>query len=383
MGNSSFNQRNILLSFGVFILSAFIYYIIAMRRSFERFNGRIPYVWNPDFNRSLRQYISTVPSRNVLVLVGPYQCGKSRALDVMAADLAKSRHLVLNVDLSTARDAADVASLFRIAVINGLAAVHPHLSSSKATKAGEVFSGDEEIERNIDPFFGRVYNAFSRVLNKSINNSYSFTKFFDYLESLKTVLRPVVFIHDFENLQRASPSLYEAALARFSRRPLYEDFVPIVCEVKNSSASMLKERILQPIFQIEEVKELKDPTRELIVLNRALSDIELRKIMAAFGGHGGSIERVFEDLKAGIPIDESIQIQQNAVESYLKILLNGRFPSPLFRLCVSDDSIKLRNSTEISSLMPLLESGFIFLSKDDYARAAHPGVKKALCSGYM
>ena len=132
-------KRNLLLALGVFVLVAFIYYIITMRRTFVRYSGRLPYIWNDDFNLTLRQYINTAPTRNVLVLTGPYQSGKSRALNVMANDLAAARHLVVNCDLSTAKTPEDVISLFKIAIINGLTAVHPYLSSSQINRAADVF----------------------------------------------------------------------------------------------------------------------------------------------------------------------------------------------------------------------------------------------------
>ncbi|OHT02885.1 hypothetical protein TRFO_06938 [Tritrichomonas foetus] len=381
MNFSNPKRRNAVLGVGVFLLAAFIYYIITMRRTFERHSGRIPYVWNHDFNRTLRQYINTLPSRNVLVLTGPYQSGKSRALDVMANDLS-TNHLVLNVDLSTAHSPEDVISLFRIAVINGLAAIYPHISSSKISKSSEEFKSDFETDKNIDPFFGRVYNAFCRVLDRSLMYSYSFTKFFDYLESLKTTLRPIVFIHNFDNFQVASPELYESAMARLSRRPLYLDFVPVVCEIRNSSFR-ISNQITPESLRFLEVKELKDPTRDLVVLTRALSDLELRKIMAAFGGHGGTIDRVFEDLKQGMSIEKSIEKQQKAVETYLRNLLNGTFPQPLYEVCRMNGAAKITNTDDLNALVPLLESGHLYLSPGFVVKTAHNGVKKALCGGYI
>ena len=512
-------KRNIILAVGIFVLAAFIYYIITMRRTFVRHQGRIPYVWNDDFNLTIRQYINTAPTRNVLVLTGPYQCGKSRALNVMANDLATTRHFVVNCDFSTAKTPEDVISLFKIGVINGLSAVRPYLSSSQINRAADVFKPqklstkeienekialDEEKERITneksltqdlikpsvepqppkkeksipssnansqtlvspsplpstsskdstndknklkssstksdtpsapskndknqhgdsqeteptinptstptstptptatlasetistsidtetftekalinDPIYSYVFNALSHVLDDSLKRPYSLTKFIDYLESMKNYVRPVLFVHDLDKLKKSSPALYSSFFARLSRRPLYKDFVPVICEIRDSSFRLSTDPI-SPSIQFTEITPLKDPTRDLVVKSHVFSQIELRKIMNAFGGHGGTIERVFEDLKSGMPIDDSIKKQQEAVEAFLRKELNGDFPDALYKLCERNGTAKITNSTQLRSLLPLFASGHLYLSNGAVVRMAHTGVKNALCSG--
>lgn len=495
-------KRNILLTIGLIVLAAFIYYIITMRRSFVRYSERIPYVWNDDFNLTLRQYINTAPTRNVLVLTGPYQSGKSRAMDVMATDLAAARHFVINCDLSTAKTPEDIISLFKIAVINGLSAVHPYLSSSQINKAADVFKPqkmsdkEREIEENAieeekelakkeassmkppvkpttpektqttpevqskqnekqisgspspspsqtssgtsndkksqepskssptsntnppeqsnqgqtqptynrisetekqiqietetstntfsnkDPLYGHVFNALSHVLDVSLIRPYSFTKFIDYLESMKNYIRPVLFVHDLDRFKKTSPALYSSFFARLSRRPLYKDFVPVVCEIRDSSFRLSTEPV-SPSILFTEITPLRDPTRDLVVKYRVFSQIELRKIMNAFGGHGGTIDRVYEDIKNGMSIDDSIQKQQRAVEDFLRRKLNGSFPEPLYEICMRNGTARITNLKQLMSLKPLFASGHLYLSSDSIVKMAHTGVKNALCSGYI
>lgn len=497
-------KRNIILTAGIFVLIAFIYYIITMRRTFVRYSERIPYVWNDDFNLTLRQYINTAPTRNVLVLTGPYQSGKSRAMNIMANDLAAARHFVINCDLSTAKTPEDVISLFKIAVINGLISVHPYLSSTQINRAADVFkpqkmtNKEKEIEEiaineekehatkdtefssskvqpnneekaqtlpntaakpnenhisaspspspsqvkeesskdkksqnvlkssptssttpssqenqgheasihmqnverdqissasietdtntqsisNKDPLYGHVFNALSHVLDVSLRRPYSLTKFIDYLESMKNYIRPVVFVHDLDKFKKASPALYSSFFARLSRRPLYKDFVPVICEVRDSSFRLSTEPI-SPSILYTEITPLRDPTRDLVVKYRVFSQIELKKIMNAFGGHGGTIDRVYEDIKSGMSIDESIQKQQRAVEAFLRRELNGSFPEPLYEICKRNGTARITNLTQLMSLKPLFASGHLFLSNDAIVKMAHIGVKNALCSGYI
>lgn len=390
-----------------------------MRRTFQRHIGRIPYVWNPDFNKTLRQYINTAPTRNVMLITGPYQSGKSRALNIMAKDLAVNRRLVINCDLSTAKTPEDVISLFKIAVINGLSSVYPYLSSNQISKASNIFKAEKENEiqsdSNIqnqpneftspttaqnfttnstfsetsiegtyekDPFLGLLYVTFSRILHNSLKHPYSFSEFFDYLENQKNYLRPVVFIHRLENLQKSSPSLYSSFLSRLSRRPLYNDFVPIVCEIRDSSFR-IDSKPIPSYLSFTDLKPLADPTKDLIVKNSVFSQIELRKIMNSFGGHGGSIERVFEDLKMGLSIDESIKKEQQAVESYIKDLLKGDFPQPLYEICRLNGTAKIVNTTSLKTLVPLFQSGHLYLNRGSIVQVAHNGVRNALCQGYI
>ena len=105
--------------------------------------------------------------------------------------------------------------------------------------------------------------------------------------------------------------------------------------------------------------------------------------MNAFGGHGGTIDRVYEDIKSGMSIDESIQKQQRAVEAFLRRELNGSFPEPLYEICKRNGTARITNLTQLMSLKPLFASGHLFLSNDAIVKMAHIGVKNALCSGYI
>ena len=192
----------------------------------------------------------------------------------------------------------------------------------------------------------------------------------------------MVFIHCLENLQKSSPPLYSSFLSRLSRRPLYNDFVPIVCEIRDSSFR-IDSKPIPSYLSFTDLKPLADPTKDLIVKNSVFSQIELRKIMNSFGGHGGSIERVFEDLKLGLSIDESIKKEQQAVESYIKDLLKGDFPQPLYEICRFNGTAKIVNSTALKTLIPLFQSGHLYLNRGSIVQVAHNGVRNALCQGYL
>ncbi|KAH0793435.1 hypothetical protein GPJ56_002664 [Histomonas meleagridis] len=371
--------RNLVISFAVILLAVFVYLIITMKRTFVRYNGRLPYVWNYDLNQTLSKYLQTYPTRGVLLLTGPYQCGKSRAMNIAADFMIKNKQFVINVDATTARTPYDVVELFKSAIYNGLTSAYSFVSYSRIRSASELFPPNSQLEiEALDPALSTIYAALAKDLDNSLINPYSIVSFFDTLELLYGKLNAVIFIHGLETLKSIAPILYQTALSRIGRRLLYNDNVPIVCEVRDSSFRLTQPTLPSYVI-LYEMRELRDPTHDWIVSTRAFSSIEMRKVLERFGGHGGTIERVFEDLKVGIGIDESVEAQQSAVKTHLRKMLTGDVPSVLAKLCYMNGTMRVQEKGDLMPIVNLLKSGHLYLSDNGTLKVAHKGVREALC----
>lgn len=367
-------KRNAVVSLAVFLLSAFIYYVITMRRSFVRIDDRIPYVWNRDFNSTLKSYVRTAPSRHVLVLTGPYQCGKSRALEIIGQELAAAGRVPISIDFAPAQSLADAVGLIKLGVTKGLADAYPRLSSLKLRKAAALF-GDRAEDS-----LSTVQMGLGKILDRVCERPFDISKFFDCLEALAPSLEPVVFAHSVDHLAEVAPELFSAARARLSRRPLYEDVVPVVAEVRDSSFHA-KAPIDDDSVSEFELGELHDPIFTLVVQTRALSSVELRKIVDRFGAHGGTIERVFEDMKAGIGIDKAIEKEANILKGYLKEVVTGEQLNAIEEMC--HHKADGQDKATLAALAPLLKTGHVYLAKNLTLSFAHRGVEDALCRNIM
>ena len=367
-------KRNVVVGFAVFILSAFIYYVITMRRSFVRIDDRIPYVWNRDFNTTLKSYVRTAPSRHVLLLTGPYQCGKSRALEIMGQEVAASGRVPISVDFAPAASAADAIGLIKLGVIKGLTDAYPRLSTLKLRKAASQF-GDRA-----DDAVSTIHRGLSRILDGALERPFEISKFFDCLESLAPSLEPVVFAHAVDHLAVVAPELFDAARARLALRPLYQDVVPVVCEVRDSMFHARAPIADDSVVEFE-MGELQDPVFTLVVQTRALSSVELRKIVDRFGAHGGTIERVFEDMKAGILIDDAVEKEWRLVRAYLRDVVSDAQRPVVRAMCLGEASGD--NDATLDAVATLIHSGHIYLTKNLQLKFAHKGVEEALCHGIM
>lgn len=365
-----------LIAYASFVISVLICYVIMTRRTFVRYEDRIPYVWNVKFNRTLGSYLRTRPSRNVLVLTGPYQCGKSRAMNIMTRELTSSGRLAINVDFSVARTPKQAVGLIRLAVLQGLAELRSNLTLSTARRAADKLGALAETKA-IQPM-DRVSEILEKVLSEAETTPFAISKFFDCLETVAVILKPVVFAHAIDTLKSVAPELFDAAEARLSRRAIYRDSVPVVCEVKDSSFRV-EPRPLGDAVRVFEVGELIDPVYTLVVKTQAFSAIEVGKITDRFGGHGGTFERVFEDIKMGVDVDESVEKQSRLVHDYVTNMIDETQMEVIANLCLAENETTEMEVEELKLLSPLFRTGHLYLSHDRTVVFANKVVREALC----
>ena len=370
-------------------------FILSSLRPFNRFMGEIPYLISDSFNKTLRIYTNTRPSRQILIITGPFKSGKSRALNAMARELEESDHLVFNIDASRASNIFDFFQLFRYEIASSLINVRQILSSTDLKSLSEIdtpeLNSSHPIPNFPDQELVKPYVVLSTILESVyVNGTYSewaVHQFFDYLEKYGQVLQPAVFIHNLEVIlsyktdeePELGKKIVKAAVARFMRRDLYKDTVPIFVEVKNS---MLRVGLDTNIFRIVQTDQPTGAYNTFVRKYNVFRKSEFKKIENQFGLHIGTFSRIFEDLKYNVGIDSALQNLQDEISTNVHNVLqkdsNARHVAN--RLCKHHGRMRMSNTTEFESLTPLFENGYIYLKKGLKVRVMNKGVVDALCS---
>ena len=333
-------KKNALIFFGITILIAFIYYIATRKRTFVRYTGRFPYIISKTLNESLIKYVKTTPSRNVLLLTGPYQSGKSRILQLLAKELIKNGRLVVEIDFSSIETQKEAFNHVLLATTKGLAKIET-LNSEKR-----------------DLFISEIKSCLT-------DSPDGLNRYIDVLERYHNSLMPAIFVHSSDQLKSAAPDAWNAVFYRLSRRSLFQDFVPIVCETHYTSYRLNKSYQMPSWIREIDVGSYKHEDAVFIstIQTRALSALELQKIEQSFGGHGGTTERIFESLKRGISIDSAIAIENRAIEAFIKRHANKTDCSELSQ----------------EKVAPLLSTGHYYITKNKEILPANSAVPRFFC----
>lgn len=356
------------------LLIIIIIFILTLRKPFVRHTGRIPYGWDSKLNRTLYQYISTVPTRHIVVLTGGYQTGKSRALEEVKYILQRDNSFVIHADFSTARNTNDIIGLIKTAVFTGLAEMNPPIKAQKRFLTKYLPSSNTEVDYGLNPIYSQLYYDLSSKIDLLHDGIIGWSEFFNALEEINPAMQVACLFNSIDNILLYSPKLFDALLSRFALRKDYVDHVPIVCELKDSSLRP-KFSLFESSIKIYDVGGVTQPENIFYKKYKIFTQNELKKIVAKFGYHGGIFERIFEDLKHGYHLDEAI----NSVYDFIK--------KDIKKLNISDD-LRTRvcsNSTvvkpnEIMLYHPLLEKGYIWLKEDSNFNFTHNGIKDLICT---
>ena len=398
-------------------------------KPFHRYTGQIPYFISESFNLSLRRYTQIRPSRDVLLVTGAHKTGKSRAINRMANDMESNGHFVLNIDAArSSNDIFDFFKLVRHEVASSLVRMKQFLTTSDLKLISEIEIPGVDINsilnsinnRNStssksryitldysyahvpipnfpDPTFIRPYLAICSILENIYNDvnktfsEWAVHRFFDALESYRDVLQPALFIHNIERIKsfktRGEPLLgvkiIEAAKARLSRRNHYGDIVPIFVEIKNS---LVRISIDNDVFRIVQTDTPKNSYSTFVRRNKVFRRSEYHKIVDHFGYHIGTFSRIFEDLKYNVNLDASIQNFQKYINHKIHKIYgkessySANEQSILHKLCKSQCSMRITNSTDFRALKPLFEIGYLHLKKGFNVKPMNKAVTIAICS---
>ena len=375
----SSTKRKIYLYGGIFLILSIIIAIILLRKKFIRITGQIPYGWNKDLNYTLHDYIKTQPSRNILILTGGYQSGKSRSFSVLSKEL-KAGHsaLVIQADFSTVFSEEDVLGILKIATYKGFSLLRAP-SNYYQRIFGDLFPQSEYGDDNgLYPSYARAFSALSEDLDSMDKGNVGLSRFFNKLEKINEYLPVYVFINSLDNVYTYAPKYFEALFARFQKRTTYTDYVPIACELKDSSLRLLFKQDDISVRIVDTNGGVSDPKHDFVSKASAFRDDELKEVLKHFGNHGGMIERVFEDLKLGLTVEESIDLNQRKINQLATETISHLHPENVTFLCNNETTAVLTHD-DISTYKALFSKGLISLTERMNFKFAHLGVRKAIC----
>ena len=364
---------------GIFLILSIIIAIILLRKDFIREKGQIPYGWNKDLNYTLHDYIKTQPSRNILILTGSYQSGKSRAFEVLSNELkAGSSALVISADFTTVFSEEDVLGILKIATYKGFSLLRSP-SNYYQRLFGDLFPQNVYDDDNgLYPTYARAFSALSKDLDSMDKGNVGFSRFFNKLEKINEILPVYIFINSLDNVYTYAPKYFEILFARFQKRTTYTDFVPIACELKDSSLRLLFKQDDISVRIVDTNGGVSDPKHDFVSKSKVFREEELKEILKNFGNHGGMIERVFEDLKLGLTVEESIDLNQRKINQLSTETISHLSQENITFLCTNETTAVLTKE-DISTFKDLFSKGLISLTERMNFKFAHLGVRKAIC----
>ena len=379
--NSSKLRKQVALGVGVVV---FAIWAIIRSLPFHRYRGPIPYVWTETFNRTVTNYARIRPSRNVLLISGPRKSGKSRALNQLELDLTAAGHFVINIDPRPASNLTDLLRITASSIARALVTAKSRLSSSEMRDLLELQPRFTNCSSPLPIFhdagLDKVYRGLIGPLEGFLGDNFSEAAvhtFFDTLELYASVLNPVLLVQNVDQVKSMNPAIVDAARARLSRRDQYEDYVPVLVELQNSSFRVVNQN---PVFRVVRAGGMKDSHRLFVSKNKVFSGNEFNKITSVLGENAGVFARVFEDLKFDISLDDSLGRFQRRARVIVNRTMSGRTGSAARRFCHGPDKFRLRGSGDLEEFMPLIENGFLYVRKGHGVVPMNKEVVRALCS---
>ena len=375
------DRSKVALGVGAVLALVLAFFLIPGKsRPIDRTDGPIPFVWSGRFNHTVREYLNTQPSRYVLLLTGPYQSGKSRLMDVLAADMVGDGRLVIKFDAGIARSIEDLKKLVTLSIIDGFTSISESLSGYRLKSVAEEGEGAAEINTTIT---NREAARIFKTLTYSINNidkggisDRHISRIFRILEQMYDVAHPVIFIDNVDAIAALGTAedpefgkkLLQVLMAKLSRRDLYEQRIPIVCEAKDSSFAVLAAQ--ENVFRVMEVAELEDPQKTLVTENQAFKASELKLITQAFGAHAGSIARVYESLRYGMTVEKAIKKEEEKITHRVKGLTRENET-------ICNQKLTTRHTSEM--VADMLKEGILYVTNGNEIVPANKAVARALC----
>lgn len=396
-----FNKRNGIIGGVILTLCGLFYYFAWSTQTIIRIEGRIPYIWCKKLNQSLKYYVETQPSKNVILLAGGYQTGKSRAMDLLAQKLREDNRMVIRVDASLVDTIEEFLEIFKIQILSAISDVKKRISSGNIKSLGKKLEYAEEEEEeskqqnqadSFGPTLNKLYSSLTRAIDDTIEGEFSDIEigvFLEIMEKTNDILHPVIFIHSFDKIlslgSKSDPhfgqKLVNSAKARLSRRNLYSQNVPIILEIHNSLLAL--NTTDRDVFRYLITGDLRGAIQELVINSQIFNSYELKKIQSAFGNHGGCLAKMFESLRFGMKIDEAISQYQNEIDQKILYLAKNVSNAATLakQICDANGVIPLQaNTFDPYKFSVLFENGYLYLSQNYEIKSAHKGITKALCS---
>ncbi|KAK8875351.1 hypothetical protein M9Y10_005516 [Tritrichomonas musculus] len=417
-------EERLLIRYGILVAAILelCIWLLTKKKSFIRENGRMPFIWNHDLNTTVKNYLNTDPSNQILIVSGPYQSGKSRVLELIAENLIRTKRFPFIIRADQAATIEDLIDLTKINCLKTIDELSNQLTPVEIQKYGtlSISSLHRSNKRDHPHFTGTASTSYSRITSIGLANMYHYMEtvanslsvadkdpdlFFDLINRIDLVIKPYVLFFGFNNLRKKKNKngvdlgsiLYNHSFERFMRRSQYAEFVPYIIEIKDSNLFLNKTNKLifksnQFVYaftdQIENVIEEVSRKRSLFTQKEALY------LQENFGGHGGSLSYVFHEMQVKRPIEESTETLNAKLKLQLSQIIKNTTDPVYYQICASKGSKKSGQVAEGEGeikwhdiwpagrklLKPLIKTGLLYSNTSKIVKPAHPGVYRYICS---
>lgn len=392
----------------------FIIWLYTKKKSFIRENGRMPFIMNTNINQTIKKYLETVPSNQVLIFSGPYLSGKSTILELISEYLIRNKQFpfIMRADQSiTIEDLIDSIKINCLKTIDSLSKL---LSSTEIQKCGSLSIFSVNCSQKIDhPHFSapttakfdsiglsKIYDYMATIANSLLTVDQDPDLFFDLINRIDLVIKPVVLIFGFDHLRKMKTktgenlgaTFYNHSLKRFKKRTQYSEFVPYILEIRDTMMFLRnkKKAFSNNTFIYTYTDQIEDVVKQISHKRSLFTYKEAQYLYENFGGHGGSLSNIFFDTQNKRPIQESVNTLNTKLDILMQKTVKNSTDPVWYQICNSNkNSSKGENRGEIrwsaiwpsgkKLLRPLIKRGILFSDSSKIVKTAHPGVLRYIC----
>ena len=368
--------------FGALAGILLVYFVFFYRKKpFIRETGRFPFLWDRNTNMTVKHYLRANPANHILLVAGPYRSGKSRLLETVAEALLQEANLPIVVRADRAATLEDLVDQIKYDGIRALNALAPHLSQTqlKSLEAISLTSDESTVEFGSEGL-SRVAQLLSRASDSLLAGNPQ--RFFEFMATLAVVVRPYVIVHGFEQFETltdknatvSGSTIVNLSLTHVLQRRQYATFVPLIVEIKDTSIFVDHE--LDEAFQVAYTGELENPLEQVNVIRSLFTKEEAKELVHEFGGHYGSFETVFEEMKMGTPINGIVREINERLDQEIETLMTNR-TSEWWRWLNTLRPIS-REVIGVPEVREMIRRGYLWVNRTGYLFCASGQVRKRI-----
>lgn len=417
-------NEKLLIRYGILVAAILelCIWLLTKKKSFIRENGRMPFIWNRELNLTVKNYLETDPSNQILVISGPYKSGKSQILEQISDNLIRVKRfpLIMRADQSVTIE--DLVDSIKISCLKTIDELSNQMTPVEIQKYGTLSLSSMSFSKKRDhPLFSRAAtNLYSHINSIGLANMYHYMEtvadsllvvdkdpdlFFDLVNRIDLVIKPYVLIFGFNNLRKLKSKngaelgsiFYNHSFNRFIRRSQYTEYVPYILEITDTGVFLNKTS--RHIFESDQFvygfTDLIENFIDEVSRKRSLfTQKEALYLQENFGGHGGSVSYVFHEMQVKRPIQESTETLNSKLNVQLSQTVKNTSDPVWYQICSSKGNKGknqvITNEGEVQwheiwpsgrkLLKPLIKRGLIYTNVSKIIKPAHPGVYRYICS---
>lgn len=324
---------------GALLLLLILYLIFKKRDNVNQYDHPIPYVFDNQFKQYLNEYTDFSVQNHLLLIHGPPGIGKTRGLKEFSDELVANNRLVIDIDftkLSPVATNKDLVVLLQTSVMksfrnidgksfrsSSLRQVLQYLESVKSILTNKQLETITKIDIK-DILISKISESLSLILT-NMNYSVGTLTFFDSLEAISPILRPLVILHD----PQISNEFFRSLLSISSTYMHDTKNVAIIVEVSDQ-VSLIKDYTNMSQFKLVRVNEFKteDAKKLLVDTKKIFTKQQLFQLNDLYGGVGQLYASIHELIRERITFQDAVnQVTKETRAIAIRSIFDSKYQS--------------------------------------------------------